>query len=63
MREFSTHPNYLRIRNCLLLLVNLFFDKEHPDHYHTKGNSSKNLSKHDRLQFEKLIRKEVMENN
>ncbi len=32
------------VKNCLILLINLFFNLEYPDHYHTKGKDFESLS-------------------
>ncbi|MHA1149975.1 MAG: hypothetical protein ACTSR8_17190 [Promethearchaeota archaeon] len=59
MSEFSRNPNYLRLRNCLLLLVNLFFKQiDVPDHFHKQGKSIKKLSSADKAELERLLRAE-----
>ena len=46
----------LRIRNCLILLVNLFFNVNGPDHYHKKGKGIADLSKEEKAQFDEMLK-------
>ncbi len=55
MRDLNEPSNYLRVRNCLILFLNLFFNFEAPDHYHKKGKSSMNLSKIERKNYMDLL--------
>ena len=57
--ELKNPKSYLRVRNCLLLLLNLFFDIDFPDHYHTQGKSAHELKGKERTQFIKLLRSEI----
>ena len=63
MHEFNKAPDYLRVRNCLILLVNLFFNIEFPDHYHNKGDEPEKLRQEDRDLYLQLLRQEIDENN
>ena len=59
MAEFGRSPDYLRVRNCLILLVNLFFKQvDVPDHYHKQGTSMKKLNSKDKQELESLLRAE-----
>ena len=58
MDDLNDPSNYLRIRNCLILLLNLFYDYSGPDHYHKKGKSSSDLSLQEKQQFLNLLREE-----
>ena len=51
--------NFLEVRNCLILLLNLFTNIEVPDHYHTKGKSVKELSEKDRAKLFSLLKSEL----
>ena len=59
MTEFGRSPDYLRVRNCLILLVNLFFKQiDTPDHYHKQGHSIKKLGPVEKAELESLLRAE-----
>ena len=51
--------NHLRIRNCLILLVNLFFNLNGPDHYHNKGKSTAELTKEEKAQLDEMLKSEL----
>ncbi len=53
------HSNFLEVRNCLILLLNLFTNIEVPDHYHTKGKSVEELSEKDRTKLFTLLKSEL----
>lgn len=57
--EEDNPKNYLRVRNCLLLLVNLFFDVEHPDHYHSQGISVHEITEKERIKFIEILKSEI----
>ncbi|MHA1489999.1 MAG: hypothetical protein ACTSRI_10115 [Promethearchaeota archaeon] len=45
MKDLEEKPaSYLRIRNCLIFLLNLCLDIDSPDHCHSKGKSMKELT-------------------
>lgn len=50
--------NYERVKNCLLFLMNLCFDIDQPDHYHTKGKSPKELSEQEKQNYKGLLKTE-----
>ncbi|MFX1329061.1 MAG: hypothetical protein ACFE91_13120 [Promethearchaeota archaeon] len=47
--------NSLRIRNCLLFLINLYFSPDNPDYTYHKGKKSRELSKEEKLQMHDLL--------
>ena len=46
----------IRVRNCLLLLINLFFNPESPDYAYNKGKSPPELSQNERHEMLELLR-------
>lgn len=48
----------IRVRNCLLFLINLCFSQEFPDYVHTKGKQSYQLSEEEKCQMHDLLRGE-----
>ncbi|MFX1391240.1 MAG: hypothetical protein ACFE9Z_14335 [Promethearchaeota archaeon] len=52
-REIS---NAIRIRNCLILLVNLFFNPDSPDYAYNKGKSTRQLSQTEKHEMLELLR-------
>ncbi|MFW9874757.1 MAG: hypothetical protein ACFFG0_16740 [Candidatus Thorarchaeota archaeon] len=49
----------LRIRNCLIFLINLCFEKEYCDYTDRIGKSSKELSGEEKIQMHDLLRVEI----
>jgi len=50
--------NALRVRNCLLFLINLCFEQEYPDYVHNKGKKPNKLSEVERSEMQELLRAE-----
>ena len=48
--------NAIRVRNCLILLVNLCFNPEAPDYAYNKGKSPQELSQQERVEMQELLR-------
>ncbi len=48
--------NAIRVRNCLLLLVNLCFNPESPDFAYNRGKSTKTLSGEEKMEMQELLR-------
>ncbi|MHA1915038.1 MAG: hypothetical protein ACW97V_11800 [Promethearchaeota archaeon] len=46
----------LRIRNCLLLLINLAFNQEYCDYTDNLGKSSIELSRTDKINLKNILR-------
>lgn len=51
--------NALRVKNCLLFLINLCFEQEYPDYVHNKGKKLKKLSEVERCEMQELLRAEL----
>jgi len=51
--------NYLRVRNCLILLINLFLDVESVDRFHLQGKSRDDLSKEETETLSELLKSEI----
>jgi len=56
--EKDNPKNYLKVRNCLILLVNLFFNIEHPDHYHSIGIPIQKISNKERKEVIEILKSE-----
>ena len=50
--------NALRVRNCLLFLINLCFEREHPDYVYSKGKKPNKLSEVEKSEMLELLRAE-----
>ena len=50
--------NALRVRNCLLFLINLCFEREHPDYVYSKGKKPNKLSEVEKSEMQELLRAE-----
>ncbi len=48
--------NAIRVRNCLILLVNLCFNPESPDFSYNRGKSPRELSKEETFEMHKLLK-------
>jgi len=48
--------NAIRVRNCLLLLVNLCFNPESPDFSYNRGKSPRELSRDETFEMHELLR-------
>ena len=46
--EINKKKDYLKIRNCILLMLNLFSGNENADRYNTFGKNACNLDKKER---------------
>ncbi len=59
MKDFEETPaSYLRVRNCLIFLLNLCL-VDSPDHYHSKGKSMKELTESERNDLLDLLKIEL----
>jgi len=51
--------NAIYVRNCLILLVNLFFNPESPDFSYNRGKTPRELSKEELYEMHELLRCEI----
>ncbi len=59
METLNSEEDHLRVKNCLLLVLNLFFGFDSPDNISNKGKSSKELSNTERRQMYDLLKMEL----
>ena len=62
MSKFNGNSNSSELRNCLILLVNLFDNNNGADHYTNKGKSLKELSQGEKSTFKQIMAEELMNN-
>ena len=51
--------NHLEVRNCLILLLNLASNVDAPDHYHSKGKDSDELSDNEKQHLYEMLQAEL----
>ena len=44
MNQLNEPGNLIRVQNCLILMITLYFDNEYPDYLHNQGKSINELS-------------------
>lgn len=59
MKDLNDPRNLFRVQNCLILLINLFFDIEYPDHLHKQGKPISDLSEDELKIVHDLLRSEL----
>jgi len=52
----------LELKNCLILLVNLFSDNDTPDFYNHKGKNSKQIANEEKASFKEILKSEFLYN-
>ncbi|NVM16878.1 MAG: hypothetical protein HWN80_04125 [Candidatus Lokiarchaeota archaeon] len=63
MNNFNSgRTNDLELKNCLILLVNLFSNNDSPDNYNHKGKSSQELVNNERTTFKEILKSEFLNN-
>jgi len=62
MSKFNGNSNSLELRNCLILLVNLFDNNEGADHYLNKGKALEELSQGEKSIFKQIMASEITKN-
>ena len=58
--NLTDENDYLRIKNCLILMINLFTGIDEIDHYNMKGKGSLELSKFERNKMHDEIRTTIL---
>jgi len=63
MNRFNSgRTNDLELKNCLILLVNLFSNNDSPDNYNHRGKSTQELVNNERATFKEILRSEFLDN-
>ena len=62
MSKFNGNSNSSELRNCLILLVNLFDSNEGADHYINKGKALEELSQGEKSIFKQIMESELSKN-
>lgn len=63
MNNFNSEKiNDLELRNCLILLVNLFSGGDSPDHYNHKGKSTHDLINSEKAEYKEILKAEFLGN-
>ena len=63
MKNFNKDKNNdLELKNCLILLVNLFSNNESPDFYNKKGIDAQELINSDKSVFTDILKSEFLKN-
>lgn len=63
MNNFNSgRTNDLELKNCLILLVNLFSNNDSPDNYNHRGKSTQELVNNERATFKEILRSEFLNN-
>ncbi len=60
MKKLDKTEDKTNVKNCIILLINLFFDIEFPDHYHTKGKDLESLSAREKESLYKMLKAEFL---
>jgi hypothetical protein len=55
MTSFNGKADNLKLRNCLILLINLFSDHNNPDHLNSKGKCVTDLSNNEKNLFKEIL--------
>ncbi|MFX1273569.1 MAG: hypothetical protein ACFFBP_14890 [Promethearchaeota archaeon] len=59
-QNLTNEKDYLRVKNCLILLINLFSGIDDIDHYNLKGKGYLELSKLERNKMNEAIRTAIL---
>ncbi|MFW9772991.1 MAG: hypothetical protein ACFFA2_09275 [Promethearchaeota archaeon] len=65
MRNFNgkvTKEENLQLRNCLILLINLFSTDDTPDHYNKKGKRANKLTGTEKNLYREILTNEFLNN-
>jgi hypothetical protein len=63
MKNFNSgRTNDSELKNCLILLVNLFSNNESPDNYNHRGKSTQDLENNERAAYKEILKSEFLSN-
>ncbi|MHA2289894.1 MAG: hypothetical protein ACXABG_14005 [Promethearchaeota archaeon] len=63
MKNFNSgRTNDLELKNCLILLLNLFSNNDSPDHYNHKGKNTDELVNNERSDYLNILKSEFLAN-
>ncbi|MFW9950344.1 MAG: hypothetical protein ACFFKA_09515 [Candidatus Thorarchaeota archaeon] len=63
MKNFNSgRTNDLELKNCLILLLNLFTNNESPDNYTHRGKSTQELVDDERAAYKEILKSEFLNN-
>jgi len=63
MNNFNSgRTNDLELKNCLILLVNLFSNSDSPDNYNHKGKNTDELVNNERDDYKEILKSEFLNN-
>lgn len=65
MKSFNyktTPEDNLKLRNCLVLLINLFSNNDSPDHYNKKGKGIEELNVKEKQIYREILLDEFLNN-
>ncbi|MFX0076887.1 MAG: hypothetical protein ACFE96_15690 [Candidatus Hermodarchaeota archaeon] len=61
MKNFNSgRINDFELKNCLILLVNLFSNNDSPDHYNHKGKDTEELENSERAAYREILKAEFL---
>jgi hypothetical protein len=63
MHNFNSgRTNDLELKNCLILLVNLFSNNDSPDNYNHRGKNTQELGEKERGDYKEILKSEFLNN-
>ena len=63
MHNFNSgRTNDLELKNCLILLVNLFSNNDSPDNYNHRGKNTQELVDNERTDYKEILKSEFLNN-
>lgn len=58
MNKFQKHNDSEYVKNCLLLLINLFYNEDNPDYIHHQGKKVEDISPEEKSLLIKTLKTE-----
>ncbi|MFX0046646.1 MAG: hypothetical protein ACFE8G_00620 [Candidatus Hermodarchaeota archaeon] len=63
MKNFNSgRTSDLELKNCLILLVNLFTKNDTPDNYNNRGKSTQELVNNEKAAYKEILKSEFLNN-